>query len=250
MKMMSLLLFLPTFLTVTTGTVHIVTPDDYHYPNTTCHHCHNLQYYLLNVTKYFTSNAQLLFLPGKYHINPTIMIQNVHNISLIGNDTVLVIDNSVVSFFYSIAIINSSEVTTENFVIKSYFIYLENSFSILLHNMTMEMIIEGYNVMGANITNYGIKIFYNDNNILVKSNSIHKLRIYNMIQKGYCDIQMMQLHYEVSIIITDSVFSKLFSITAEKAITKVTITSSYATHYVSTIIFDRIHFLNNDNRFL
>ena len=142
MKMMSLLLFLQTFLTVTTCTVYIVTPDDHHYPNTTCHHCHNLQYYLLNITKYFISNTQLFFLPGEYHINFTFIIQNVHNISLIGNDTVLVIVSSIM------AIINSSVVTTENFVIHGYdrirwntFLHLENSFNISLHNMIMDMMI-------------------------------------------------------------------------------------------------------------
>ena len=204
--MMSLLLFLPTFLTVTTGTVYIVTPDDYYYPNTTCHHCHNLQYYLLNVTKYFTSNTQLLFLPGEYNINCTIIIQNVHNISLIGNNTVLFIDNSAASFIYSVAIINSSLVAMENFVIESYFIfcsaslYLENSFSISLHNMIMDMMIKGYNIMGesvlSNITSHGITIIYDDNNISIKSNSIHKLIIYNMIQKGFCDIQILTLYFQ------------------------------------------------------
>ena len=70
---------------VTTCTVYTVTPDDHYYPNTTCHHCHNLQHYLLNITKYFTSNTQLLFLPGLHHLHTHLIIQNVHNISLIGS---------------------------------------------------------------------------------------------------------------------------------------------------------------------
>ena len=47
--------------------------------------CHNLQHYLLNITKYFTSNTQLLFLPGLHHLHTHLIIQNVHNISLIGS---------------------------------------------------------------------------------------------------------------------------------------------------------------------
>ena len=94
----------------------------------------------------------------------------------------------------------------------------------------------------SNITSYGIRIIYNDNNTSIKSNSIHKLIIYNMIQKRFCDIQMMQLHYEVSIIITDSAFLELPYL---EYIT-VTITSSCATHYESTLIFNRIHFFNNN----
>jgi len=52
-------------------------------PNTTCHHCHNLQHYLSNARKYFTSNTQLFFLPGIHHLNTNLTIQNVTNISLI-----------------------------------------------------------------------------------------------------------------------------------------------------------------------
>ena len=87
------LIILATLLpNTTTLMVYTVTPDDHCYPNTTCHHCHNLQHYLLNVTKYFTSNTQLLFLPGLHHLHTDLIIQNVHNISLIGstaNDTTL-----------------------------------------------------------------------------------------------------------------------------------------------------------------
>ena len=89
-----------------------------YYPNTTCHHCHNLQHYLLNITKYFTSNTQLLFLPGLHHLHTHLIIQNVHNISLIGSiadgttpDTVL---QSNLSF---ILIVNISTLTLKNVII-------------------------------------------------------------------------------------------------------------------------------------
>ena len=76
-------LLLLSLLHITTCTVYTVTPD--YDPNTTCHHCHNLQHYLLKPTKYFTSNTQLLFLPGIHHLHSDLIIQNVHNISLTGN---------------------------------------------------------------------------------------------------------------------------------------------------------------------
>ena len=79
-------LLLLTLLHTVNCTVYTVSPDDDHYyPNTTCHHCHNLQHYMLNITKYFTSNTQLLFLPGLHHLHTHLIIQNVHNISLIGS---------------------------------------------------------------------------------------------------------------------------------------------------------------------
>ena len=74
-------LLLLSLLHSTTCTVYTVTPDD---PNTICHHCYNLQHYLLNATKYFTSNTQLLFLPGIHHLHTDLIIRNARNISLNG----------------------------------------------------------------------------------------------------------------------------------------------------------------------
>ena len=83
--MMYLPLLLSSLLCLTYGIVYTVTPDDH--PNTTCHFCHNLQHYLRNTTKYFTSNTQLLFLPGLHHLYTDLIMYNVHNISLIGTVT-------------------------------------------------------------------------------------------------------------------------------------------------------------------
>ena len=116
------LLLLSSLLHITTFTVYTVTPDDHYYPNTTCHHCHNLQHYLLNITKYFTSNTQLLFLPGLHHLHTDLIIQNVHNISLIGstaNGTML--DKVVIRCNAAVGIVmtNITNLTMENMVIKN-----------------------------------------------------------------------------------------------------------------------------------
>ena len=115
------LLVLSSLLHITTCTVYTVTPDDHYYPNTTCHHCHNLQHYLLNITKYFTSNTQLLFLPGLHHLHTDLIIQNVHNISLIGStangttlDTVIQCKSSV-----GIVMANITNLTMKNMVIRN-----------------------------------------------------------------------------------------------------------------------------------
>jgi len=81
--MLQKLLSISLLFHITSGSVYNVTPNDN--PNATCHHCHNLQHYLLNTIKYFTSNTQLLFLPGLHHLHTDLIIQNVHNISLIGS---------------------------------------------------------------------------------------------------------------------------------------------------------------------
>jgi len=82
---MLLLLLLSLLMHITTCTVYAMIPDGY--LNTTCPHCHNLQNYLFDTTKYFTSNTQLFFLPGQHHLHINLIIQNVHNISLIGSTT-------------------------------------------------------------------------------------------------------------------------------------------------------------------
>ena len=115
-----LLLLLSSLLHITTCTVYTVTPDDHYYPNITCHHCHNLQRYLLNITKYFTSNTQLLFLPGLHHLHTDLIIQNVHNISLIGStadDTTL--DTVIQCNSSSILMFSISTVTIKNIRIRA-----------------------------------------------------------------------------------------------------------------------------------
>ena len=112
-------------LQIITCTVYTVKPYDHYsnYPNTTCHHCHSLQHYLFNVTKYFTSNTQLLFLPGLHYLYNDFIIQNVHNISLIGStgdgttlDTV--IECVYIKYTTCITITNVSTLIIRNLIIK------------------------------------------------------------------------------------------------------------------------------------
>ena len=132
------ILLLSTLLSSISAThiVYTVTPDDHYYPNTTCHHCHNLQHYLLNVTKYFTSNTQLLFLPGLHHLHTDLIIQNVHNISLIGSaangttpDTVIIQCNSSVGIIMSIiSNLNMVNLVIENCKIQNNFLNISYFF--------------------------------------------------------------------------------------------------------------------------
>lgn len=66
--------------------VYYVTPDDDSCcsSSSSCDQCYNLQYYLLNVSKYFTDHTQLYFLPGLHYLPTDLVIRNVSNISLIG----------------------------------------------------------------------------------------------------------------------------------------------------------------------
>ena len=114
--MSTLLVALLSVVCTASCVVYNVTPDD-----TTCHHCHNLQHYLLNTTKYFTSYTQLFFLPGLHHLRTNLTIQKVHNISLIGSttngttpDTVIQCNPSV-----GIAMNNITSLIIKNMAIKN-----------------------------------------------------------------------------------------------------------------------------------
>ena len=95
---------------------YTVIPDEGYYPNATCLHCHNLQYYLQNSSEYFTSNTQLLFLPGLHHLNTDLVIQNVHNVSIIGKNT-----SSIIQCDLSVGVImkNITNLAIENMVIRN-----------------------------------------------------------------------------------------------------------------------------------
>ena len=181
-----------SLLHITTYNVYTVTPDDHYYPNTTCHHCHNLQHYLLNITRYFASNTQLLFLPGLHHLHTHLIIQNVHNISLIGstaNGTTL--DTVIIQCKSSVGIVmtNITNLTVKNMVIRNCMtnssqvgtkvfkddmlcvIFLFSCFKVHIqyaemYNTELKIGLLAYNILGSftlsKIKSKGMRIVYTD----------------------------------------------------------------------------------------
>ena len=154
--MLSFLLLL--WVNTTAGSVYNITPDDHYYPNTICRRCHNLQHYLFNTTKYFTSNTQLLFLPGLHHLHTDLIIQNVHNVSLIGsttNGTTIIQCNSSVG----IVLTNITNLMVTNIAVQNCFGNEYNNATVLIKQCTnvqlRHVVIEennnSYGVVGINI---------------------------------------------------------------------------------------------------
>ena len=87
-------IFISLLHLITATGVYYVTPDDHQSNiNNDCpidHKCHTLQYYLLNTSKYFTSNTQLHFLQGNFYINDDIVIDSLHNFSLVGSGVIII----------------------------------------------------------------------------------------------------------------------------------------------------------------
>ena len=218
------LLLLSSLLHITTCTVYTVTPDDHYYPNTTCHHCHNLQHYLLNVTKYFTSNTQLLFLPGLHHLHTDLIIQNVHNISLIGStadgttpDTVIQCMNTR-PYIY-ITITNVSMLIMKNLIFKishyinDYNLWLTIKDSLFISMSRLQVktirhfILNSINILGSSHFNH--IVLPSDNHINLLYNETHTNRRHHIITLNDCEarslnINMLQKSYKVTLKIVNA----------------------------------------------
>ena len=216
-------------------------PDDHCYPNTTCHHRHSLQHYLLNITKYFTSNTQLLFLPGLHQLHIDLIIKNVHNISLIGVtangttlDTVIIQCNSSVSVVMSnITNLTMAKLVIENCIVnvkrpnlltigngmilsQCYNVQLKN-ITVLLGQLSRSTIL-AQNILGIssfiNVKSIGLKINYSGVNA---ANEYNKLLIKNYIplqslknlNRQIIIIYLYQKSYKIELEVCNAKFSGL-----------------------------------------
>ena len=82
-----LIVILPLFhTTVFSKSIYYVRPDDESFLADDLPSAHNLSYYLLNASEYFTSNTELKFLSGLYCLDAVIMIKDtIHHFSLTGS---------------------------------------------------------------------------------------------------------------------------------------------------------------------
>ena len=264
------LLLLSSLLHITICTVYTVTPDDHYYPNTTCHHCHNLQHYLLNITKYFTSDTQLVFLPGIHHLHTDLIIQNVHNISLIGNTangTSSVTVNMTNTFML---MINISKLTIRNIIISlnydSVYVFftslyqapltIENCSFVSLHQLQfnnesiLEFALAAINIMGESYFSYvscycgGMRLLYNETHT---NRDHHSFSMDNCTIKSI-EIDMAQNTYTVTLRIANMQVQnnkfvaddKSFIYASELGTTEVIIVNC---QFISNIYRDQLFFL-------
>ena len=221
------LLLLSSVLNITTCTLYTVTPDDHYYPNTTSHRCHNLQHYLLNVTKYFTSNTQLLFLPGVHHLHTDLIIQGAHNISLIGStangttlDTIIQCNSTDLA---GVLISNVTNITIKDLIIHNCTMmetYWSNSFT--------EVSIEMFSCLNVYMQN--LIIFAIPQLSIIATNVLKEFSLFNITSKG------IKINY------TDS-DSYLFSLLMEQDHTTLNIDNlTLIPQYKSTNDVDYYHF--------
>ena len=180
--------------TVSSESVYYVRPDiasSQNYSPST----YNLYHYLLNASKYFISNSELKFLPGKHHLSAVITLKDAHHFLLIGSSRNGTVNSIVKCLWHSaggIVLINCSYVHIKDLILKDcntaliYGLYLKplisfkssfasllinNSYSLnICHVTTLQ--ISSYNIVLINVFNSsldyvssnGIAIIYNSKN--------------------------------------------------------------------------------------
>ena len=172
-----------------------------------------LQHYLLNATKYFASNTQLLFLPGIHHLHTDLIIQNVQNISLVGNKT----QDVVIQFNYKfpeVVMANISNLTISSLIIQDDFsliwnfnnrwstpLVIKDCSFVTVHQLTIfspklinEISIVGVNILGdsnfIHVTCDGLHLEYQEKKRFIGKHST--LLIDNLTTHGnqYCLLQI------------------------------------------------------------
>ena len=266
---MFLPLLLSSLLHITTCTIYTVTSDDY--MNSTCHNCHNLRYYLLGNTRYFTSYTQLLFLQGRHHLHTSLIISNVHNISLIGstaderNKASLQTVISCYSEKYGIEIVNSTNVIFKNkkfaceysdvlshgpFILPSALVIL-NCHNVYIHKLSVKSmyspVVHMSNVFGdstiSNLISNGLQITYLDTSTAKSAKlEVYNYRDFTNVRKGDTArsliIALGQNHYGVIVNITNTNFQHNMLLFIE---------SKSCGNYINMIFINNCTFKNNRN---
>ena len=230
-------LLLAWWLQITTGSVYNVKPEDHYYPNTTCHHCHNLQHYLLNTTKYFTANTQLLFLPGIHHLHTDLTVQNLHNISLIGSTTNGTTPDTVIQCNSSVGIVmtNVTNFIVTNITVRSCLgneynnatVLIKQCTNVQLRHVVIEESHNSYGIVGINIlgdsrfsyiTNNAMRVIYNETTVDMVNHSLSIDHYYiNAVDENFqCKVtfKLYQNTYRVAVAFQNSKFQWLRNETA------------------------------------
>ena len=219
---------LTTVLSITTSTVYNVTPDD-----SECDHCLDLQYYQLNAVKYFASNYQLKLLSGLHRLHTNLIIQNAHNISLIGNMANGTTPDTVIQCTSSIGIVmtNITNLTVRNMIVKNCRIkyrslqaavFIKDCSFVKLHSVHIYHARHVISLLGVNILedsymNYitclEMHFYYNETITKTKRHNIsvnHYHSTTNRFRGNYgIYLHMSQYTYEITFHVLNTFIEKL-----------------------------------------
>ena len=236
---------------------YTVIPDNGYYPNATCLHCHNLQYYLQNSSKYFTSNIQLLLLPGIHYLYTDFIIENVHNVSIIGRNSNM---SSVIqcNFLVGIKMKNITNLSIENITIKNCqtnsaaviitecncvkLLYLKIYHLSYQHRRIHGTSLLGYNMMGnmyfSHITcDEQLRFYYNKSNV-TGTDHVISLEYYSIMHVE----NFTQTDYAIHVELSDFPNSIMFQISNTNIKSYFVEVKSKCTVKCNTIVFTNCQF--------
>ena len=125
-------MFLMPLLQVSTATTYTVTPDSNKYIANT-----SLQYYVINANDYFISHNKLKFLPGVHYLQSDLVIHNIANFTMTGNNSTIICSGSQVG----LSIVNVKGFTLQHISLsqcgKDYSSILNKTLNIHSHYETL-----------------------------------------------------------------------------------------------------------------
>ena len=193
-------------LHITTATIYYVTPDDGNFiKNNDTETAKSMNYYLKNTSKYFSSDSQFHFKMGYHYLNTDLVIQNVTNVTLTGENLCIIRCTSHVS----IIIFNVTDFRLENIIFENcsanYSNYLHNDFkyhytSIRDFKVACIASILLYHCMSVNISNITIMITEGKIGLIVTN-----VRSYLNITNVHVDVQTNYLSENESLSQTNGI---------------------------------------------
>ena len=164
-------------LLLVTSSLHIATTIDYYVvPNGT--HCdnnntHELNYYL---NKHFTPSSRLHFNPGEYYLENDFIVSNVHDISIIGHDAII-----ICCPYVGLTFINVTDVTLEYMSFRNCAQYRLDYFALNhSHFIKDKVFTNKVNSREASIVFYNSSLVVRNVSILCRA-GVHALMIVNMM---------------------------------------------------------------------
>ena len=217
---------------------YTVIPDDGYYPNATCLHCHNLQYYLQNSSKYFTPNIRLLFLPGIHFLYTDFIIKNVHNVSIIGRNSLVIQCNSLVGIIMkNITNLSIENMTIENCQTNSAAVIITECINVKLlylkiyhlshqYRQIFENSLQGYNMMGnvylSHITcDKQLGFYYNKRNVTGTDHMIFLEHYSIMHVENFSQTHTYAVHVEFSNLIMQKIMFQISNTNIKSAFVEV-----------------------------
>ena len=225
------LLLVTSSLHIAAAIDHYVIPDGEHSSDA---NAHELNYYLRSKDNYFTSNRQLYFKPGNYYLENNLILTNIHNISIIGDDALITCRPSV-----GLILINITNITLHNISFTNCAEYYRNYFTL---NCSYQI---EHKIFTNKVCSHQASILVYNCSLTVKNLSItcdvgvHALMMLNMMTSiDLCNITVLMKIKKLSnnLVISSGIFFRFYT---NSTANKVSVSLKKLRFYISQDTYNR-----------